>query len=72
MQYSDVTSGDRTIKGAGEDMSKKPYYIGKYYYIKWAYNNVNYSVRLENESDYDDAKEFISLYIKELKKWESK
>lgn len=71
-QYSTITSDERTIKGTGEDMAKEPYYIGKYYYFKWAYNNVNYSVRLENESDCDDAKEFISLYIKELKRWESK
>ncbi|KNY29661.1 hypothetical protein [Pseudobacteroides cellulosolvens] len=71
-QYSTVTSDDRTIKGSGEDMSKEPYYIGKYYYIKWTYNNVDYTVRLENESDYDDAKEFVGVYIKELKKWKSK
>jgi len=28
---------------------------------------VNYTVRVENESDYDDAKDFVAVYIKELK-----
>jgi len=63
-----VTSDDRTIKDTEYDWSKEPYYIGKYYYIKWKYNDVNYAVGVENESDYEDAKDFAAVYIKELKK----